>query len=108
MNWLKKLLGLNDNEKHSSESTKAAAPPEPFPSLPQIAFRPHNEIEQLLMDAAVNVGARAPRYVRPAPKAARTAETTPTINPSIEIQMPDVPPPRPTPMPTQAGQLSPC
>ena len=56
--WFKRLLGRGDaipNIDAKADATEAAAPAE----APFVAFQPHNEIERLLMEAAVNPDARA-------------------------------------------------
>ena len=60
MNWLKRLLrGRRD------EATSSALPDTPptVAQAPFVAFQPHNDIEQLLMEAAVDEDAR-PRFQR--------------------------------------------
>lgn len=62
MNWLNRLLGRGSNTAAGDDVKPAGtAPPVQGPTpAPFVAFQPHNDLEQLLMNAAVNADARAP------------------------------------------------
>jgi hypothetical protein len=58
MSWLKKLIGLGRNDSPSATYPEIRQPSEQLESAPFVAFQPHNEIERLLIDAAINADAR--------------------------------------------------
>jgi hypothetical protein len=59
MSWLKKLIGFGCGDLPSNANVEVAPTPDRLETAPFIAFQPHNEIERLLMDAAINADARA-------------------------------------------------
>lgn len=58
MNWLKRLVGWSNDETPSSEKLPVAPSSEQREQAAFAAFQPHNEIERLLMDAALHSDAR--------------------------------------------------
>lgn len=58
MSWLKKLIRFRREEVPGSVDVKSTRPSDQFETPPFVAFQPHNEIERLLMDAAINADAR--------------------------------------------------
>ena len=58
MGWLKKFIGLGRDDGQSGDNIESTPASEPYKNAPLVAFQPHNEIEQLLMDAATNADTR--------------------------------------------------
>lgn len=58
MSWLKKLIGFGGSDLPDTENIEIPPPPARLEATPFIAFQPHNEIEQLLIDAADNADER--------------------------------------------------